>query len=124
VLRNRELANLFCTDSDVGLGMGLGEKLFKCNIVMHDSRPGPTFGVALAEAMGEPRGKDEKGIESVRVEPCCEIVRQKRLPTPLIDTFDYPDVFGTYQNRSQGVTETPFKNRDFICARISLCRAV
>jgi hypothetical protein len=69
VLRNRELANLFCTDSDVGLGMGLGEKLFKCNIVMHDSRPGPTFDVALAEAMGEPPGEDEKGIESVRVEP-------------------------------------------------------
>jgi hypothetical protein len=64
--------------------MGLGENLFKGNVVMPDSRPGPTFDVALAEAMGEPRGEDEKGIESVRVEPCCEIVRQKRLPTALI----------------------------------------
>ncbi len=49
--------------------MGLGENLFKGNVVMHDSRPRPTFDVALAEAMGEPRGEDEKGIESVRVEP-------------------------------------------------------
>jgi hypothetical protein len=33
VLRNSELANLFCIDSEIGLGMGLGENLFKGNVV-------------------------------------------------------------------------------------------
>lgn len=53
VLRNSELANLSCTDSDVGLRMGFGGNLFKGNVVNRFRKQRESPDIAVGDVVGD-----------------------------------------------------------------------